>query len=450
MLARVRARPRLLGSLLLWCGLGCSNAAPRAQPERSSRASAVEARAGASERNGNDGASARDDRAPGVPTAGEQADAGHDKAPGRGTSDAVGESAPVRAGAQLALRAPPHGCAIGAAQELGAGERGVALYLGAAPGVLVVAPDGRSLALWTAAGARFVPGPRVALESPLSRATALCAESCELALVDARGRLLSVALTSAGFSSPRTLANGLDRRFAPALARLGARLLYAYTGTVDEVMHTLLVERHGEQADAPRDLTPLGHGAGAPAFVLGASVPILVALDARGGVSPLLEWTFDQAGAPSEARVRTPVSQPYAPPLLAAVQRADGEVEVAYTAIGRVAMTAVGRVPLRRASEPSALLPSRGYGELAFSAARGRRIALFALESPSTSAANAPKSVVFKLLDGAQAYDGPELAAGDAGVRRPSLASGPSPGVFLLAYTRASAVYAAPVACDDP
>ncbi len=67
---------------------------------------------------------------------------------------------------------------------------------------------------------------------------------------------------------------------------------------------------------------------------------------------------------PGEVVVRTPVSQPYAPPLLSAVQWSDGTAEVVFSAVGRMAMTAIARVSLRTAMDPVALLPSTGYGAL--------------------------------------------------------------------------------------
>ncbi len=404
--------------LLLSCGLACSKAEIAREGATSARAS----------------------------------DAGQARPPEEPKPVAVdaAASAPEQGRARpSSLRAPPHGCAIAEEQELGASERGLALYLGGLPAVLAVATDGRALALWTPSPAgRFAAGPRVSLDAAWSRGAVACAASCELAWVDARGQLLALSFERAGFTSPRTFASHADRRFAPAVSQLGDKVLYAYTATVDEAMHTFLVERRGGQVSPPRDLAPPGQGAAAPVFVLGTPRPILVALDAHAGVSPLLEWTFDAAGNPSEALVRTPVSQPYTPPLLAAVQMPDAEIEVAYTAIGRVAMTAIGRVPLRRAVEPTALLPSRGYGELSFSAARGHRVALFALEVPSSPAADAPRGLALKLLSGGETYDGPNIESG-AGVRRPSLASGPAPGAFLLAYTRGGALFAAQLACDD-
>src|SRR5581483_10852247 len=96
--------------------------------------------------------------------------------------------------------------------------------------------------------------------------------------------------------------------------------------------------------------------------------PRLVMIDARAGMSPLLELPF-VGGKPGELRIGTPVSQPYAPPLLRAVQLpGEADVLVAYTALGRLAATAVGYVPLHSARAPAALLPSRGYGVIAFDA----------------------------------------------------------------------------------
>jgi hypothetical protein len=143
--------------------------------------------------------------------------------------------------------------------------------------------------------------------------------------------------------------------------------------------------------------------------------------------------------------VRTPVSQPYAPPLLRAVELPGGEVEVAFTAVGKLAATAIGRVPLRRSVQPVALLPSRGYGELAFSAVRGARRAAFAYEAPRTSEAGSTRAVELVLLD--EQGTGPVLTLGGSDdARAPELAL--YAGALWLAYTRNGQAVVAALRCD--
>jgi hypothetical protein len=283
------------------------------------------------------------------------------------------------------------------------------------------------------------------LEAQVSRA-ALYGDQAgvELALVDERGQVLLAPIAAAGLGKPQLVATGADRRFAPALARLGDGRLVAFVRAVGEGMHTFVALVHGAKVTL-HDVTPEGHGAAAPAFVAGASEPTLVMLDARAGVSPLLELGFDAQGHPGEVMVRTPVSQPYAPPLLRAVELPDGQVEVAFTAVGKLAATAIGRVPLRRAVQALALLPSRGYGELSFSALRGARRAAFAYEAPRTSEAGSAHDVEVVLLD--EQGLGPVLSLGASDdARAPELAL--YAGTLWLGYTRGSQAVVAALRCD--
>jgi hypothetical protein len=329
----------------------------------------------------------------------------------------------------------------------GNSERALAGSLSGAPVVVALEDAGSTLALWTSGAQGFTRTTSAPLEAKAQRASVLCTGArCELAVVDERARLVGLQLTGSGFSPPRVLASGLDRRFAPALADTGARVLYAYTASVDKAMHTFWLESQGGKVSTPSDLTPRAHGAAAPFFVLGSKLPTLVVVDPWAGLSPLLEVVFGREGPPGAAVVRTPVSQPYEPPLLAAVEWASGEVEVAYTAVGRLAMTAVGRVPLRKASEPSALSPSRGYGELSFAVARSRARALFAVEVAVDTKPDAPREIALKLLDGVSTSEGPVFAA-DA--RHPSVSSLRDAGEYLVTYARANTVQAALVGCQD-
>jgi hypothetical protein len=346
------------------------------------------------------------------------------------------------------VAAPKNGCAVQADQSLGGGEFGIALDLAGQAAVLLASASPPALTLWLGrADGTFAPGPSRPLEAKLGHAAAACdATHCELSLVDARARLLAATADHQGLSAPRELAQGIDRRFAPAIALDQARVHYAYTRSVDEAMHTLWVTRSGERDSAPRDLTPDGHGAAAATFMLGTERPTLVFIDAHAGISPLLELTFNRSGQPSESVVRTPVSQPYEPPLLSAVQWPTGQAEVVFSAVGRLAMTAIARVPLRKAAEPTALSPSRGYGALAFAAALSSHRALFALEVPAASTPNAPRTLVLKLLDGTRTDDVLSLPAD---TRRPSVATAGARGQYLLSYAREQVVHAVLLACDD-
>lgn len=349
-----------------------------------------------------------------------------------------------------AVAAPANGCALQRSHELAEpAERALALYLAGQPGLLALTDGGRSLTSYlSTADRRLTRSASRALEAKALRASVLCDARCELAIIDERGRLLLATLDAQGLSEPSTLASGVDRRFAPALARVGEHTLIAYTQAVSEAMHTFVLRRSSGTAPAPRDVTPAGHGASAPTFVSGASEPTLVFIDARAGYSPLLELRFDARGDPLAAQVRTPVSQPYTPPALQAVRWESGVVELFFTAVGRAAMTAIGRVPLRESAEPSALLASRGYGEREFSLARSRRRALIAAEQPLEAGPADARALALKLSDGVQTHDVAWFEGERAGAR-PSLVSGPEPGSYWLAYVRGHALHAALLACDD-
>jgi hypothetical protein len=345
-------------------------------------------------------------------------------------------TSPAPATPRAKVRAPTDGCTVELEQRLGRGTRGVALP----EGVLVASDD--ALTLWQLAD-DLREGPRLKLDAPIAKAAATCTRGrCELAWIDQKMRLFHARLDGA-LQPAKELARGVDRRFAPALALQGDRTLIAYTTTVDEVMHTKLLGVRGDKLEPEQDITPESHGAAAPAFLLGGPLT-LIALDAHAGISPLLEFPLDGTGRPREARVRTPISQPFEPPQLAAVQWASGEAEAFFTVIGKLAMTAIGRVPLRRTESISALSPSRGYGELTFAVARGERRALFACEVPVSAAPKAERMLELTLSDGTRSDPGPSF---EAPALAPSLAR--SPGGYVLAFSRAGDVHAALLRCAD-
>jgi hypothetical protein len=264
-----------------------------------------------------------------------------------------------------------------------------------------------------------------------------------IAWVDGQGVVQSVQYGGRKFSAIRVVGQGADRRFAPALFERGGHSLLAYTASVDEVMHTF-VQR---SAEPPVDVTPLGHGAAAPTFVRGQDAPSLIMIDARAGISPLLEVTFSEDGKPQPAQVRTPVSQPYAPPLLRAVAVPDGELEVFFSAVGKLAASAIGRVPLRRAVSALPLHASRGYGELAFDVALSGHAALFAMQVPRDEKPSAPQQIEVAWLD--KSGDGKTLTLSKgASASAPSIASTPLPGEVLVGYVSEGHAYVVRLRCD--
>lgn len=419
------------------CERGAEPGASTAAPERTSPVASADA-------------SARQ------PTTAREKDASSSVAPAAGLEASVAPAGPaadagpsaVALSATRGTAPPARGCRV--TQELALRDdaaRTWAVAGAAEPDFLVLRADRRTLEWWRGnppvqRGARTlaVPIARLALlrDAP--------AGGTSLVFVDDKGALAHVRYEAEQFGAPRSLAQDVDRRFDPALARAGGQLLVAFTRTVDQSMHTFVL-RAAEPA-AARDVTPPGHGAAAPSFVLGAEPPILVMIDARGGVSPLLELPFDGAGKPGAVIVRTPVSQPYAPPALSAVAVPGGELEVAFTAIGKLAATAIGRVPLRRAVAPTALHPSRGYGQLSLSSARGARAVVYAFEVPSDASPDAPHMIELKWIDAQGEGDGLAAPASPDSAREPSIVA-LRRGAFALAFTRGKRAHALLLDCGD-
>jgi len=314
---------------------------------------------------------------------------------------------------------------------------------------MLVLPEGEArFEWWSEAGAQ---GARklseLALASvPKRAAVSALGEARFVVWVDERAQLQLVSWAGGEFGAPRVLAEGVDRRFTPALGAQGGLLLLAFTRSVGEAMHVMLARVEGQRSSV-EDLTPPGHGASAPTFVAGTAPLSLVMVDAHAGVSPLLELPFDASGHVQPAIVRTPVSQPYAPPALAAARLSARRTVVAFTAIGRVAATAIGLVPLESAEAPVALVPSEGYGELALAVAHQPELAVFAVEAFRGSAKDAARKVLVGVVDAAG--PGALLALGleDASASAPSLRANAQRGEFSLAYATPKGIQRVELAC---
>jgi hypothetical protein len=317
--------------------------------------------------------------------------------------------------------------------------------------LLVLPSDKAALELWRAPSAfeSFTHVAQLELASKPRRAAFLCNEQRALATwVDERAQLMLADVHDGKFSTPRSLAEGVDRRFAPALQALGTQTLLAFTRSVGDAMHVQLAHLEGERL-TQEDLTPQGHGATAATFVIGQRPPRLVMIDAHAGVSPLLEVDFDAHGKPAPAVVRTPVSQPYAPPALQAAVVSSTRTVVAFTAIGRAAATAIGMVPLHVAEAASALVPSKGYGELALSAARSGEVTVFASEAFREPTKDAPRIVLASVVGEQGAGQALELGTSAASASSPSLVAGAAAGEFVLAYSAEDGLRVVQLVCAN-
>jgi hypothetical protein len=289
----------------------------------------------------------------------------------------------------------------------------------------------------------------VALPSAVLAAPSVASDNkggAHIALLLGPHAVSSAHFDADGKAELKPISSEADTRFRPALLRGSDHVLIAYTRTVKNAMHVEVARVSADKVDT-QDVTPVSHGASAPTFVLGAKKPTLIMIDARAGVSPLLEVAFDAGGQASEAVVRTPVSQPYNPTELWAVEVAGRGTEVAFTAIGRAAATAVGRVGLRSAEEPVPLLPSLGYGQLRLAAVTGARRAVFVLQSPSEAKAQSPLNLEIVVIDAKG--EGPRFKLDNATTSgAPSIVALETPGHFAVLHRTAKAWELVRLVCD--
>ncbi len=344
---------------------------------------------------------------------------------------------------------PAKSCVVQSESEVYKGAGGALLNTQRAGELALMIMHEKGFALQRLRGGSLVHAASLALKvAPKRSAFVQSAERGFLAWVDAEAKLWVASLDGDKFGAASSVADGVDRRFAPALFAQGKQVLVAFTRSFGPGMH-VYVSRVGGDKGAVQDVTPDGHGGSAPTFIAGRRTPALVMLDARAGVSPLLEVRFDAGLRPQPAIVRTPVSQPYAPPGLVALAVAPDLTMVAFTAIGRAAATAVGLVPLERAEQASALVPSKGYGELELSGAvHEDGLSVFAVEAFRTTGAKGPRLVQVNVVDGTGAGSALEVGAEGESASAPSLVALREKGQFALAYSTPQGVQLASLECS--
>jgi hypothetical protein len=189
-------------------------------------------------------------------------------------------------------------------------------------------------------------------------------------------------------------------------------------------------------------------GAAAATFVAGAVPPVVVAVDARDGVSPLLRIDLAGDGKPGEAQVAVPVTMVSSPPRLASAASGMGTY-VAYTGVGSAATSAVGLVSIAPiAGSPTALIPGTAYGPLHVSATDAPRALLFVADAPKQPGKDPLKRIHVHVIgrDGAGTATALEGPGGKA--NHPVIARDRA-GTVAVAYQSGSAVYVALLRCDD-
>ncbi|MFW6023729.1 MAG: hypothetical protein ACOC9O_03190, partial [Myxococcota bacterium] len=311
--------------------------------------------------------------------------------------------------------------------------------------------------------ARVAPQGRPA---PLSRATVAPPSDAEhraapgllvdgtrawVASVDGKGALGVARLDLDRPGAPlrfNPVAEGADTRFAPSLVRIGDGVSIAWVdgqGTPMRVQVTR-VDLRGK-ATSTHEVTLEAMGAAAPVFVDGASSPVLVFIDPRAGMSPIVRVPMGSDGVPRAGRVALSVGQATEPPHLAAAATPQG-VAVAYTAIGSGATTAVGLVQLGAPSRaPTPLVEGTGYGALSVAATALPSAALFVAEAPTARDRQASRRLHVRRVDAAGA--GPALALeSSTTATRPAVARR-SDGTVVVAFATEDDVRAAFVRCDE-
>jgi ATP-dependent DNA helicase DinG len=252
----------------------------------------------------------------------------------------------------------------------------------------------------------------------------------------------------AGHGAAVELASGADPRFSPALTHSGGRTLVAWTQGSTPMRTRLAVLSNDDAVLARYDLTPSSMGAAAATFVAGASPPVLIAVDARDGLSPLLRIELALDGTPKPARVAVPVSMVTSPPRLSAATSRVGTY-VAYAGLGPAATSAVGLVSLTSdgGSSPVAMVKGTSYGPLQLAAAASQGSLFFAVDAPVAGGKDQRREVHVHVVTarglGAATVLGPTGNAAHAAIAHASA------GQVAVAFSGDSGVFVARLHCDD-
>jgi hypothetical protein len=270
-----------------------------------------------------------------------------------------------------------------------------------------------------------------------------------VALIDGDGTLWArrLRMGPGGGGSAVEIARGADTRFAPALTHSEARELIAWTTGSTPMRTQLAVLSNTGAVASKRDITPESMGAAAPTFVVGASPPSLLMVDARQGMSPLVRVDLSSDGTPSPPKVVLPLSTVSIPPALVAASASVGTY-VGYLGFGSAATSAVGLVAIEPiVGSPSPLVPGTGYGVLHVAAASAPRALLFAADAPTAPAKDAPREIHVHVV-GKSGAGVATVIVGHGGATNAAIARDDT-GTVAVAFTTGSGVYVARLRCDD-
>lgn len=289
-------------------------------------------------------------------------------------------------------------------------------------------------------GPKRVAAPGVAVDA---------GQGITVAFTDGRGNLLAQRLRGAsrGASATLELAQGVDTRFTPAVAYGKRGALVAYTlGTTPMRSMLLRLDADGRKL-ATHDVTPAAMGAAAPAFVAGASPPVLITADARSGMSPISRVALDSEGKPGASEVAVPVGMMSQPPELAAAMSGGG-LFVGYAGLGAAATSAIGLVRLTpKVGAPEAMVKGTAYGELHLDAAASKRAVFFAMDAPTTAGKSPQHEIRVVRVDAQGAGPALRIAAASGDATHASIAYGQGGSVGVV-FSAQDGVYFVKLACE--
>jgi hypothetical protein len=246
----------------------------------------------------------------------------------------------------------------------------------------------------------------------------------------------------------QALASGVDTRFAPALMHFAGRAFVAWTaGTTPMSAELAVVAGVGQGVQRAR-LNPASHGGAAPSFVVGSEPPELVFVDARDGMSSMLQVALGAEGKAAPPQVVGVVGIVSSPPRLAAAADAIG-VTLAYTGLGSAATSAIGLLRLgAKNAWPEALIKGTAYTTLAVSAAAAPAASLFAVDAPLAPGKQPKRHIQLYVVHGTQA-GAPTEVAGPAGDAYGAALARSDSGIVGVAFQDPSGVYLTRLRCDD-
>ena len=270
-----------------------------------------------------------------------------------------------------------------------------------------------------------------------------------VATVDGRGTLRLHRFTL-GHERPavqtRTLKEGVDTRFAPAVAFSDAGTLVAFAvGTTPMRTHVARVPL-GTAAVEISDVTPARSGATAPTFVAGKKPPLLLAVDARDGMSPVIKIPLSHEGKPQTGAVVTAVSMVTSPTQLAAAS-GPGGIRLGYIGLGQAASTAVGIIAVDGGTGPEALVRGDAYGPLHVAAVPLLDGLLFAADAPRTPGKAPQHDIALFHIDGSGERTEGRLRSGEGDASHVAMASDDRGGAIGLAFTTTRATYLQRLSC---